>query len=555
MGPLAEVCEFEPSSAEIEQVRGVKIVVEEEEIENAAPTPREVAILHSPTLTLSAPKLMVRTKALVIGMGVVALAGIAVLIAYRARIRPSPTGTTPPHSIAVLPLRNLTGDAANDYLSDGITESLIAALSKVEGLKVISPGSVFTYRGRQVDPRQVGRELNVATVLDGSVRKSGETVRVDATLASAEDGRVLWASDSSDRAFGDIFAVQENIARNVAVGLMLSLSGEAFQRLTSRSTENNEAYQAYLKAEYFLNKRSPDGLQQAREYFDQAIKEDPQYALAYAGLSQYYIMAIWFTANTPPLEALEKAKATARKAVEIDDALTEAHIALASADGNDWDLWDSVRESARAIELSPGSSEAHHTHAYALLDVGRTDEAIAEIKKAQQLDPLSIVMSTDVGELLLYARRYDEAIAALKTVFERDPGRQNANWDLGEAYRHKSMFDAAAAEYLQAKALNGESQDTIAALQSAYATSGMQGFWQKELELALEKAKRGYFSSFTIARFYARLGERDRALEWMEKAYREHSPGLLYMLHDPDLDELHSDPRFLDLLRRTGLVS
>lgn len=389
----------------------------------------------------------------------------------------------------------------------------------------------------------------MSTILEGSLRKNGDRVRIDVRLVSADDGRVLWSSDTFDRPSGDIFALQDEIARSAVAGLRIKLDPGGEQRLVKRSTDNVEAYRAYLMGRYFWNKRTPDGLNKAFEYFQQAIKEDPRYALAYAGLSDNYAASIWFMTQ-PPKETIAKMNGAAQNAIEFDDTLPEAHIAMSRVYTYDSDLMNGNREIERAIELDPRSAEAHHGYAYGLILVGRADEAITEIKRALELDPLSVAMNVDVGEILLYARRYDEAIEALKKAREMDPHRPNVHHDLAEAYEQKGMEQEAIAEYIEADATVGESQETLAALREAYAVSGIKGFWQKKLDSFKERSKHNYFPPFVIAEVYARLGEKDQAFAWLEKAYAEHSPLILNLKNSAVLDGLRLDPRFADLTHR-----
>ena len=550
IGPVEEqTAHGEPSIIEIERTRGVKIVVEEEEIQNALPEAEQVWAVPSPAKTspLTGQERFRWAVALAVVLAV-ALTTIA-LILYRSRANRAQIQPPPIRSLAVLPLKNLTGDPAQEYFSDGVTESLITELAKINGLKVISRGSVFTFKDKEIDPRDVGQRLGVIAVLEGSVRKSGDAVRVEVRLVSAEDGRVLWVGDSYNLALRDILRVQDEIGCRVAAELKVKLCGEG--EIQRRYTENVEAYKAYLKGRYFLNKRTPEGITKGTEYFQQAIAIDPNYALAYAGLADSYGTALWFM-SLPPNQVMTKWKEEAARALELDDTLAEAHVAMASFYGNSWDLMNAVRESERAIELNPGNADVHHNYAYVLQAMGRSDEAIAEIKRAWELDPLNIVMNVDVGEVLLYARRYDEAIEALTHALEMDPNRGNAHYDLAQAYEQKGMYPDAVAEYLQGFSIS-KNREKIAALREAYAAAGMRGFWQKRLEQYKERSKQGYVEPTGIAVMYARLGEKDQALEWLEKAYQERSPNLAGLKGwPPALDPLRSDPRFADLVRRVG---
>jgi TolB-like protein/DNA-binding winged helix-turn-helix (wHTH) protein/Flp pilus assembly protein TadD len=469
--------------------------------------------------------------------------------------RPRAVLTRPPtlsRSVAVLPLKNLTNDPVNDYFSDGLTESLITSLSKIEGLKVISSGSVFTYKGKQADPREVGRRLGVAAVVEGGVQQNGGRVRIAIRLVNAEDGRVLWGDDYFERSEGDLFALQDEVARHVVNGLSLSLSGDDARKLARRYTENVEAYQSYLRGRFFLNQRNAASLKRASEYFRRAIDLDGRYALAYAGLAECHVMLLWFT-NAEPREAMRQAREAALKAIELDDTLAEAHLALARAYGNDWDWQNSRREFERALALNPHSAEIFHAYAYDLIVTGHADEAIAAIRRAQELDPLSITINVDVGEILLCAGRYDEAIQALRQALELDPERWNAHFDLSQAYEAKGMHREAVAAYLKSEALRGEGAETLAESEQAFATAGIHGFWRKRAELAEREARTSYVSPYVLARLYVRAGDRRRALALLEQVSAERSPHILNLRLDPMLNDLRSEPEIKALLRRAGL--
>ena len=480
----------------------------------------------------------------------------AALIAHRVRGVPAVRRQVelPPsaHSVAVLPLKNLTEDPANDYLSDGITESLINALAQIKGLKVISRGSAFTLKGQDVDPQELRRRLDVATVLQGGVFRSGGYVRVEVRLVSTEDGRVLWAGAPYDRTLDNIFALQDEIARNVAGELEIKLSMEDERRLAARHTNSAEAYEAYLRGRYHWYKRTPEGLRRALEYFQEALRHDPNYALAHAGVADYYNMGVWFLSLSPQ-EATAQAKAAARRAVALDEGLAEAHLSLANAHRLEWAWADCAREIERALELDPDSAEAHHQYAYALILTGQADKAVAEMRLARELDPLSVVMNVDMGEVLLYARRHNEAVAALRHAVELDVNRANAHWDLARALQMQGADAEAFAEYVRALTLDGEPPEATGALREAYSGAGLRGFWQKLLELKLERARHAYVPPSALAWHYAQLGDRDRAFACLEQAYREHSPIMADLKLDPLLDPLRADPRFAQLAARVGL--
>ncbi|HWP52977.1 MAG TPA: winged helix-turn-helix domain-containing protein [Pyrinomonadaceae bacterium] len=542
IGPLQEqIVPHETSITEIERTRGVRIVFEDEEETHDAP--------HSVAApSLNPPRHRAKAKVIALALSVLAIGVALVTIMASRRSRANDNSRTPIHSIAVLPLRNLTGNAANDYLSDGLTESLITTLSKERDLTVISRGSAFSLKGKDLDPQEAGRLLKVAALLEGSLRQSGDKLRVNVRLVSTSNGQVVWASDSNDRQIGDIFAIQDEIARNLNAQLGLKPGGR--EQLAQRHTRNVEAYQSYLKARYSLNQRTPEGITRSIDYFQRAIALDPNYALAYAGLAEAYDKAYFFI-ELPPQETIAKEKAAATRALQLDDSLAEAHVAMATVYANTWGLANAAREEERAIEIDPLNVEAHHNYAYRLIDLGKPDQAIAEIKRAQELDPLNIVMNIDVGEILLFARHNDEAISALRHAIEMDPARANAHWDLGNAYEAKGMYAESVAEHLEEFRLKGESPETIGELRKAFESAGIKGFWRQRL--AQLKARPGYLEPFLLVNIYVSLDDKDQVFAWLEKAYRDRNPFMVGLKSSPRSDILRSDPRYDDLLRRVGL--
>ena len=548
IGPLQEqIVPSETTVTEIEKTRGVTIVFEDEETHDDQPVVQTVA---APSQNLSLSERKAYRKTFALAAMVLAILGASVaLIASRWR-----KGNDAPkpliHSIAVLPLKNLTGNPANDYLSDGVTETLITALSGSGDLKVISRGSAFSLRDKNLDPQEAGRVLKVAALLEGSVRQNGDKVRVNIRLVSTADGEVLWANDTNDRAITDIFRIQDEIARSVIARLGLKTGDDSSRQLARRHTGNVGAYQNYLKGRYSLNKRNSEAILKAIDYFQRAIELDPKYALAYAGLAEAYDKAYFFI-ELPPQETIAKEKAAATKALQLDDSLAEAHVAMATVYANTWDLENAAREEERAIEIDPLNVEAHHNYAYRLIDLCKPDQAVAEIKRAHELDPLNIVMNIDVGEILLFARRTDEAITALRHAIEMDPARANAHWDLGNAYEAKGMYAESVAEHLEEFRLKGETPETIGELRKAFESAGIKGFWRQRL--AQLKARPGYLEPFLLVSIYLSLDDKDQVFAWLEKAYRDRNPNMVGLKSSPRHDILRSDPRYADLLRRVGL--
>jgi len=457
-------------------------------------------------------------------------------------------------AVAVLPLADLSDQQpAPDYFADGMTEALITDLAKIKALRVISRTSVMQYKGVQRPLPQIARELNVDAVVEGSVLRSGKRVRITAQLIHAATDQHLWA-ESYERDLRDVLSLQSEVARAIANEIQVKLTPQEQARLVSARSIDPEAYQLYLKGRFYWNKRTEAGLKKGIEYFHQAIDLDPNYALAYAGIADCYSLLGWdLFGALPPREALPIAKAAAKKALETDDSLAEAHNSLAWTKlAFDWDWMGAEREFKRAIELNPGYAVAHHWYAECLAGMGRYAEALAEIRQAQELDPLSLIISSIVGWVLYFDRKDDQAIAEFRKALELDPNFWVAHWTLGRAYEQKAMFVEAIAEIQKAIDFSGGSPLSLAALGHTYAVWGMRAEAERVLN-ELKELPEGYISPYGIAAIHAGLGEKDQAFIWLEKAYEERSGWLIWLRAEPISDPLRSDPRFQDLLRRVGL--
>jgi TolB-like protein/Tfp pilus assembly protein PilF/tRNA A-37 threonylcarbamoyl transferase component Bud32 len=455
-------------------------------------------------------------------------------------------------SVAVLPFVNASTDPDTEYLSDGITETLIGQLSQIPRLKVIARSTVFRYKGRNIDPQKVGRDLNVRAVLTGRVSQRGETLTVSMELMDVTDGSELWG-EQYNRKLADILAVQEDITREITDKLRLRLKGEEEKRLTRHFTENTEAYQLYLKGRYYWNKRTPDGIQKAIEYFQEAIEKDPSYALAYAGLADCYHVP----ANPlPPRQRMPQAKAAAMKALQLDDTLVEAHSTLARVlFAYDWDWSGAEKEFKRAIELNPRYSPAHQWYGGYLSATGRFREADAEKKRAQELEPLSLVINFEVGLAFYLSRNYEQAIDQFQKTLELDANFPPPHTYLPAAYEQKGMFEEAIAGFQRALTVT-KGADKILAMASlghVYAVSGRKTEVRKILAELQRLSEHSYVPAHDMALVYAGLGQKDNAFAWLDKAYEEHSFNLSHLKVEPRFDPLRSDPRFADLLRRIGL--
>ena len=455
-------------------------------------------------------------------------------------------------SIAVLPFVNAGGDPNTEYLSDGITENLINSFSQLPKLRVIPRSRVFRYKGKEADAEKIGRELNVSTVLTGRVTQRGDSLNIQTELVDVAQVSQLWGRQYN-RKFSEIITVQEEIAKEVSEKLRLRPTGEEQKKLTKRYTENPEAHQLYLKGRYLWNRRTGPTLQRAAGYFQQAIDKDPGYALAWAGLADCYALYSFYGVLSPA-EAFPKAKEAARKALEIDDTLAEAHASLLWIKSQyDWDWVGAEREFKRTIELNPNYATVYNWYSVHLGAMGRLDEALALAKRAEEIEPLSLANSTNVGLALYLARQYDQAIEQLRRVLDTDANFPPAHLFLGLAYEQKGMFEEAIAEFQKGSSLSGGEPTMVGALGHAYAVSGRKDRAQNVLAELKQQSRRRYVAPFEIAVIYIGLGEKEQAFEWLEKAYRDHSSWLIWLKVDPRFDSLHGDSRYRDLRRRMGL--
>lgn len=457
-------------------------------------------------------------------------------------------------SLAILPLVNASGDPDAEYLSDGITESIINTLSQLPKLRVMARSTVFRYKGGEVDPQVVGRELGVRAVLTGRVLQRGDLLIIKAEMADAGDGSHLWGEQYS-RKLSDIFTIEEEISREISEKLRLKLSGAEKKQLAKRYTENGEAYQLYLKGRFHWNKRTEEALKKGIDYFKQAIESDPAYALAYAGLADSYNILASYSAVAPK-DAFPLAKAAASRALELDSELAEGHTSLAFAKfGYDWKWTESEREFRRALKLNPGYAMAHNWFGVTVVAQGRFDEAFDQINRALELDPLSLPINTNAGWLLHLARRYDEAIEQYLRTIELDEGFGLAHRRLGQTYAQTQMYNEAVVEFRKAVKLSGEDVELLSARAHFYATLGETGKAKEVLELLEERSKNTYVPAYLVARVHLGFGDNDRVFEWLNKACDERYGYLAYLNVDPMFDSVRSDARFADLVRRVGLTS
>jgi len=456
-------------------------------------------------------------------------------------------------SIAVLPFKALEIDGNDEYLGIGIAETLTTRLSSLKLLAVRPTSAVLKYASPEKDTVWAGGELEVDTVLEGSIRRLGERIRVTARLVSVPDGSVLWA-DKFDENFTDIFKVEDSISGKVAEALALKLSGEQQKGLTKRYTDNAEAYQLYLKGRYFWNKRTEDGFNRGISQFKQAVEKDSSYALAYAGMADSYI-GLTFYNFAAPNETMPKAKEAAMNALAIDNALAEAHASLAHVLMNyDWNWSEAEKEFKLSIELNPDYATAHQWYAvHYLTAMGRVDLALQEMKRALVLEPTSLVMNAFMGATLYFAERYDDAIEQCRRTIEMDPNFAVAHWHLGLAYEQKDMFDEAIAEFQTATALSGGSLLMKASLGHAYAKANRKDEAIMILDELKELSKERYVSSYETAAIYVALGDNEQEFKLLERAYKEHCFHLVYLKVWPQFSIVRADPRVQDLVQRIGL--
>jgi TolB-like protein/DNA-binding winged helix-turn-helix (wHTH) protein/Flp pilus assembly protein TadD len=456
-------------------------------------------------------------------------------------------------SIAVLPLENLSGDPAQEYFADGMTEALIIDLARISSLRVISRTSAMRYKGARKPLAEIARELNVDAVVEGSVVRSGNRVRINALLIQAAPEHHLWAN-AYERDLADVVALQGDMARAIATEIQIKLTSQEQVRLAGTRPVNPEAYEAYLKGRYHWNKRTKEEINKGIEFFEQAIQKDPSYAPAYTGLADCYnILGFGAARALPPREAGPKAKAAARKALELDDTLAEAHASLAFTEQRyDWDCAGSEKEFRRAIELNPGYALTYLWYSQLLRAVGRFEDAVAMARRAQKLDPISPNIQRNLAVQLLAAKQYEQALAEFQKALELDPNLFTTHSDLGLAYELMGRYKDAIAETRKAIQLTTNDIVDAAQLGCIYAFSGRKREAEKTLEDLKSLPGRSNVS-YDLALIYAGLGRKGEAIAWLEKAYQERSGNMIYLKVDPWLDSLRSDPRFINLVRRVGL--
>ncbi len=460
-------------------------------------------------------------------------------------------------SIAVLPFVNANADPNTDYLSDGITEGVINALSENPRLRVMARSTVFRYKGKEQDPAQIGANLKVAAVLTGRLAQRGNQVQIDAELVNVSDGAAIWG-ERYNRPMTNLFVVQEEIARDISDKLKLRLSGEQQKQGARGSTHDSEAYDLYLKGRYFWNQRTGESLHKSIEFFERALEKDPNYALAWVGLADAYSVIPAYRGDITPLEAYSKARHAAERALQLDDSLAESHSAMGSvlADQREWGAAE--REFQRAIELDPRNATAHYFYGFGVLaPMGRIDQGIAELKKSLEIDPLALVVNANLGRLYFWQRQYDRALQQYRRTLEIDPRFPLLRARIVEWYEVQGMYEKAIEEsgsiVAPFRGLPGVSRDTSDSLRRGYLTGGAKGYWQARLDLAKTASREEWVFPSRVALIYAHLGQMDRAFEWLTKGVDQFEENTTRMNPDPAFDVMRGDPRFAALVRKMGL--
>jgi len=471
-----------------------------------------------------------------------------------AEVSTDPPVTARARSIAVLPFLNLSADPDNEYFCDGLAEELLNALTKIKQLFVVARASAFSFKGRDVDVREIGRRLNIDTILEGSVQKADNRLRVSVQLINADNGFQLW-SERFDRRMTDLFALQDEITLAIVGQLKVELLEKERLALLVRHPDDLEAYNLYLKGRYYWAQR-PQGINKAIEHFQLAIDKNPSSALARAGLADCYVtLGSWENGTLPPVEAMAKAKAAASRALELDGWLAEAHATLAYRTTHyDWDWTSAEAQYKRALELNPNYAVSHHWYSHYLTAMGRTEESLVASKRCLELDPLDLVINIHMAWHHQFARQYEEAVEQCWKTNELHPNSFWPPYFFGMAYQQQGKIAAAAAEYQQAIQMSGSVTFTTAALGHLYASSGRSAEASVIYNELRVRAQNTYVPAYDLALVCVGLGATDQAFEWLDRAYEERCGWLTYLKVEPRMDTLRSDSRFNDLLRRLRLM-
>jgi eukaryotic-like serine/threonine-protein kinase len=515
-------------------------------IKTAATGSGTAAQIPAPRSVIPAPRLRRWVVVFAVGL-MLALVGAAAFLSHSRR------GRGEISSVAVMPFVNASNDPNTEYLSDGITESLINNLSQISNLVVMSRASIFHYKGQDVDPEVVARDLKVQGVITGRIVQRGDQLIVSAELIDARTNRNLWG-DQYNRKVSDLLTVQQDITSAISAKLHERLSGETKEHVVKSQTRDPEAYQQYLKGRFYWEKRTPDSLEKSKDYFNQAIEKDPNYALAYVGLADYYNVVSDY-GPIPASDAAPKARAAAEKALAIDDSLAEAHAALAASHWGLFEFAAAEQEFQRALQLNPNFANAHHWYGLFLSWAARHTEALSHVRRAVELDPLNLQYNCNLGQVLGNARQYDASIEQLKRTLDMDPNFAQAHAQLAREYRSLGKLDLWLNEWKRAATLFHNPEDLAVAEEVArvYSQSGLKLAQAREIELKKQLGKRRYVDPADIAYAYADFGDKEQVFVWLDKALVEKSAALEAIKTVPELDRYRSDPRYSELLKRIGL--
>jgi TolB-like protein/DNA-binding winged helix-turn-helix (wHTH) protein/Tfp pilus assembly protein PilF len=514
--------------------------------EGVEPQPSEKATQARPAFQPSSPDQPEIRRAILLGLAL-AVALLLSFLFWKPGWRAAPN---PIVSLAVLPLENLSRDSDQDYFADGMTDALTTDLGKISALRVISRTSVMQYKGTKKPLQEIARELKVDAILEGTVARSGNRVRVTANLVQTFPERHLWA-ESYDSEIGDVLTVQATVAQAIAHEIQVKLTPQERKMLAGARRVNSEAFDLCLRGSYAIATGTAEALEQAVAYFQRAIQEDPTYAPAYTGLAFSY--ATWVPGRAPLRELMPKAKQAALKAIELDDTLAGAHTALAFVELTyDWNWTGAEKEYKRAIELNPNYAAAHARYAYELVVLGRTEEALVEARRAVEIEPFSFYTDYPVWVFIL-ARRYDLALERTLETVQARPNWVWGHYALAQIYEQTGKTDDAVQEFLKVDELFGTDPEWIGPLKEAFARSGARGYWIRTLERYRKSAKSRYVSPGMVAAVCARVGDKQCTFEWLEKGFEERDDLLINLKVEPIFDRLHSDPRFQDMVRRVGL--
>jgi serine/threonine protein kinase/tetratricopeptide (TPR) repeat protein len=523
-----------------------------EKIEKGIPTTERIVPKKKPFTSKQITVKFQLKKLFIPGLVITAL--VITVVIFIWRVVPQRGGAparSAKHSIAVLSFVDLSPKKDYEYLCEGIPETLINALTKINDLYVPARASAFWFKGKEQEINEIGQKLNVNTVLRGSIQVIGDRIRITPQLINVENGSYLW-SNSYDRKFEDVFAIQDEIAQEIVRALKIKLLGEKEASLVKNYTENPQAYSLYLQGRHLWNKRTAEDIKKAIDYFNQAVALDPKYALAFVGLADCYLMLPQY-GRSPIKEVLPKARAVVSKALEIDKTLAEAHASLGTILRYEFDWENAEKEFKRAIELNPNYATAHHWYHILLRFQGRLDEATEEIERAKELDPLSPIINTSLGYIFYLKREYDQAIQQHRKTLELNQNFGIGRLRLGECYLQKGMFEEAIAEFQKARTLFLNSPYGLGNLGNAYALIGEKNKAIEVLTNLKGLSKQGYSLNYDIAFIYCGLGDKEMAFEWLERAYKEKEEGMMYLKVDPCWESLRSDPRHKSLIKRMNL--